>query len=158
MVGLKIHLSLFFMYNILVRSKGIMKINQAGINNQSFDGKINVIGKISKSQNYLFNLHRSNLDKMIENKPYDLFVKQSNSKKTIMVSTDKDFKIHYMVRKNKQNFEECANYEIQRKDAKLKEEEILKRKELEEAKIAQAQMWHEYIKSKYSLDKLFYLT
>ena len=55
----------------------ISKIN----NEQNFNGKIVVLGDISKSQKYLFNLHKSNLEQLMKNEPFDMFVKQSKSKK-----------------------------------------------------------------------------
>lgn len=107
-------------------------------NKQNFNGRVIVLGKISAAQNYLFNLHRKNLEKMISDMPFDLFVKQSRSKNTIMIATDKAIKYknstpHYMVRKNEQNFEEAAGYAIKAKEAAIKED---------------SQMLYEYVKSK----------
>ena len=90
-------------------------------NNQNFNGKLVVKGAISTTQNYLFGLHRKNLERMIADKPYDLFVRQSKSKKTIAISTDKNFKSWHFVHKNKQNFEEVAQYELDAKDKQLDE-------------------------------------
>ena len=88
-------------------------------NKQNFNGKVLVIGKISKTQNYLFGLHRKNLERMIADKPYDLFVRQSKSKKTIKISTDKKLKYGYFVRKNEQDFERVAENAICSKDKHL---------------------------------------
>lgn len=91
-------------------------------NNQNFNGKLVVKGAISTTQNYLFGLHRKNLERMIADKPYDLFVRQSKSKRSIAISTDKNFKSWYFVRKNEQDFERKAEYAINSKDSQLEEE------------------------------------
>lgn len=96
---------------------------------QNFNGKVIVLGKISKTQNYLFNLHKAKLEEMMANKTYDLFVRQSKSGKTILLNTDKDSQIGYFVRKNKQNFEECTNYVINSKDKEIALQEQEKQKE-----------------------------
>lgn len=70
------------------------------------------MNKISSQQNYLFNLHKLNLIKMIEDMPFDLFVEQSKSKKTISLFTNVEDTYTYFVRKNKQNFEKIARYAI----------------------------------------------
>ena len=90
-------------------------------NNQTFEGKVIVKNKISTQQNYLFSLHRPALEKMIEGLPFDLFVEQSKSRKTITLSTNVKDAQSYIVRKNKQNFEESAGYAIG--DAKKKSPE-----------------------------------
>lgn len=89
-------------------------------NNQNFNGKVIVKNKISTQQNYLFNLHKPALDKMIEKMPFDLFVEQSKSRKTITLSTNVEKANSYVVRKNKQDFEQAASYAIS--DAKEKSE------------------------------------
>lgn len=88
-----------------------MKVNSVG-NQQNFEGKVVLKNKISVQQNSLFNKHKSNLDKMIEEMPFDLFVEQSKSKKTISLSTNVEGTASYFVRKNEQNFEEMAGYAI----------------------------------------------
>ena len=98
----------------------------------SYTGQVIVLGKISSTQNHLFNLHKANLMQMIKDKPYDLFVKQSNSRQTITLMTEKDAKTGYFVRKNKQNFEECAGYAIEDKDRRLIVEKQQKEKEAQE--------------------------
>ena len=80
--------------------------------NPNFDGKVIVKNKISTAQNYLFNLHKSKLEDMIKDMPFDLLVEQSKSKKTISVSTNVENAYAYIVRKNKQYFEEAAQYAI----------------------------------------------
>lgn len=87
-------------------------------NNQNFEGQVIVKNKISANQRYLFNLHRSALEEMIKGLPFDLFVEQSKSKKTITISTNVENACSYIVRKNKQDFEEAAKYAIS--DAKQK--------------------------------------
>ena len=77
-----------------------------------FEGKIIVKNKISNNQKYLFNLHKQTLENMIKDMPFDLFVEQSKSKKTITLSTNVENASSYIVRKNKQNFEEVASYAI----------------------------------------------
>ncbi len=84
----------------------------------NFKGKVIVKNKISANQNYLFNLHKSKLEDMIKGMPFDLLVEQSKSKKTISVSTNIENASAYIVRKNKQNFEEVAGYAIE--DSKKK--------------------------------------
>jgi len=81
--------------------------------NLNFDGKVIVKNKISVSQNYLFNLHKKNLDYMIKDLPFDLFVEQSKSKKTISLTTNVENTSSYIVRKNKQNYEEAAGLAIE---------------------------------------------
>ena len=85
-----------------------------------FKGKVIVKNKISSNQNYLFNLHKKNLESMIKDMPFDLFVEQSKSKKTIALSTNVEETSSYMVRKNKQNFEEVAGYVIEEGKKKSK--------------------------------------
>ena len=87
-------------------------------NNQNFEGKVIVKNTISSNQNYLFNLHKKALENMIKDMPFDLFVEQSKSKKTISLSTNVENAYSYIVRKNKQNFEEAASFAIE--DAKKK--------------------------------------
>lgn len=98
----------------------------------SYTGQVIVLGKISKTQNYLFNLHKANLIQIMKDKPYDLFAKQSKSRKTITLMTEKDAKTGYFVRKNKQNFEECAQLTIKDKDKKLLNESIQDQKKARE--------------------------
>lgn len=85
-----------------------MKINPITNNNQNFEGKIVVKNSISAQQRHLFNLHKPNLDKMIQDLPFDLFVEQSKSKRTISLSADVKDPVKYVVHKNEQNFEEAA--------------------------------------------------
>ena len=87
-------------------------------NKQSFTGKIIIKNPISKTQNYLFNLHRPALEQKIKDMPFDLFVEQSKSRKTITLSTNVDGASSFFVRKNKQNFVEVADYVIE--DSKKK--------------------------------------
>ena len=94
-----------------------MKVNPI-TTNQNFEGKVILKNKISTQQNHLFNLHKSNLEKMIADMPFDLFVEQSKSKKTITLSTNVENAYSYIVKKNKQDFEEAASYAIS--DAKKK--------------------------------------
>lgn len=89
-------------------------------NDPSFAGKVIVKNKISSTQNYLFNLHRPALEEKIKDMPFDLFVEQSKSKKTIAISTSVKDSYSYFVRKNKQNFEEIADFAVS--DAKKKSE------------------------------------
>ena len=81
-------------------------------NNQSFEGKVIVKNTISSQQNYLFNLHKPALEKMIEDMPFDLFVEQSKSKKTISLSTNVEGALSFTVRKNKQDYEQAASSAI----------------------------------------------
>lgn len=90
-------------------------------NNQNFAGKVIVKNRISVQQNYLFSLHKPALEKMIEDMPFDLFVEQSKSRKTIKLSTNVKDADSYVVRKNKQDFETAAGYAIE--DAKQKSPE-----------------------------------
>jgi len=127
-------------------------------NQQNFNGNVVILGKISTTQNALFNIHKAAVERMIASKPYDIFVKQSKSKKTITLSADKDCKTGYFVRKNKQNFEEAAGYVINDKDKKLaieklESEKIKQQKEKEMQ--ATVQIWQEYLQSRYSFSKIF---
>ena len=84
------------------------------INNEpKFNGKVIVKNKLSSNQNYLFNLHKKALDNMIKDLPFDLFVKQSKSKKTISLYTNVEQTASYIVKKNEQNFEEAAGFAIE---------------------------------------------
>ena len=87
---------------------------------QSFNGKVIVKNKISTAQNYLFNKHKPALEGMIKDLPFDLFVEQSKSKKTIILSTNVEGAGAYIVRKNEQSFVKSAGYAIE--DAKKKSE------------------------------------
>ena len=89
-----------------------MKISQID-NNINFNGKVIVKKTISPNQKHLFNLHKNNLDNMIKDMPFDLFIEQSKSKKTISLTTNVENTSAYFVRKNKQNFEEAAGYVIE---------------------------------------------
>ncbi len=89
-----------------------MKISQID-NNINFNGKVIVKNAISPNQKHLFNLHKNNLDNMIKDMPFDLFIEQSKSKKTISLTTNVENTSAYFVRKNKQNFEEAAGYVIE---------------------------------------------
>lgn len=84
----------------------------------SFNGKVIVKNKISTAQNYLFNRHKPALEGMIKDLPFDLFVEQSKSKKTITLSTNVEGANAYIVRKNEQDFVKSAGYAIE--DAKKK--------------------------------------
>ena len=88
--------------------------------NNNFKGKVIVKNKISTAQNYLFNRHKPTLEGMIKDLPFDMFVEQSKSKKTITLSTNVEGANAYIVRKNEQNFAEAAGYTIE--DAKKKSE------------------------------------
>ena len=89
-----------------------MKISQID-NNINFNGKVIVKNAISPNQKHLFNLHKNNLDNKIKDMPFDLFIEQSKSKKTISLTTNVENTSAYFVRKNKQNFEEAAGYVIE---------------------------------------------
>ena len=88
--------------------------------NSVFNGKIVIKNTINPTQEYLFNKHKPTLESMIKDMPFDLFVKQSKSKKTITLSTNVEGAGSYIVRKNKQNYVEAAVYAIE--DAKRKSE------------------------------------
>lgn len=92
--------------------------------NQSFEGNVVVKGRISTQQNYLFSLHKPVLEMMIKDLPFDMFIEQSKSKKTISLSTNVEGVFSYFVRKNKQNFEEMATLLI---DESKKKSEIYKK-------------------------------
>lgn len=123
-------------------------------NSQNFNGRVIVLDKISANQKYLLNLHKKALECMIADKPYDLFVKQSKSRKTITLSADKDCKSGFMVYKGKQNFEEVAELVILDKDLKLKnaQNEIAKR-EQQDRKLMQESIlfWKNYLQDNYLL-------
>lgn len=109
-----------------------MKIKQIGIS-PNFDGKIVVKNAISSNQKHLFDLHKNNLDMMIKDMPFDLFVKQSKSKKTISLSASVDGASAYIVRKNKQDFETAASLAIEegKKKSKLYQDTIKAQKILD---------------------------
>ena len=88
--------------------------------NDNFKGKVIIKNKISTAQNYLFSRHKPVLEGMLKDLPFDLFVEQSKSKKTITLSTNVEGAKSYIVRKNEQNFVEAAGYAIE--DAKKKSE------------------------------------
>ena len=88
--------------------------------NANFEGKLIIKNKINSAQNHLLNLHKQNLEKMIDDLPFDLFVEQSKSRKTISISTNVEGAGAYIVHKNKQDFEQAAGYAIS--DAKQKSE------------------------------------
>ena len=88
-----------------------MKISTIS-NSQNFEGKLVVKNAISSQQRHLFNLHKENLEKQIKDMPFDLFVEQSKSKKTITLSTNVEGANAYIVRKNEQNFEKVASFAI----------------------------------------------
>ena len=96
-----------------------MKTNPISTN-PNFSGKIVIKNTISPNQKHLFDLHKPSLEAMIKDLPFDLFVEQSKSKKTIMLSTNVDGVHSYFVRKNKQNFVEIAGFLIE--DSKKKSE------------------------------------
>ena len=96
----------------------------------NFNGKIVLKNKISKSQVSLFNLYKSALEQKIKDMPFDLFVEQSKSKKTITLSTNVENANAYIVKKNRQNFEEMADFAIA--DAKKKSETYQKLQKVNE--------------------------
>ena len=89
----------------------IMKVSAIS-NNQNFEGKLIVKNVINPQQRHLFNLHKDALEKQIKDMPFDLFVEQSKSKKTITLSANVDGAYSYFVRKNEQDYEKVANYAI----------------------------------------------
>lgn len=97
-----------------------MKINPISTNNTCYKGSVIIRNKISPSQNYLFSLHKDNIEKMIKEFPFDLIVEQSKSRKTISLSTNVEGANTYIVKKNKQDFVNAANCAIE--DAKGKSE------------------------------------
>lgn len=97
-----------------------MKVDK--VNSNSFCGQIVEVGKISKTQKYLFNLHRQSILKMLQDMPFDLYVKQSSSKKNIMLSTDKDFSKVKLVKKNTHAFENPVRDLVNEKCEILKKE------------------------------------
>lgn len=97
-----------------------MDVKAVSDGRQSFKGKVITKGQISTAQNYLFNLHRSVLEQKMKDLPFDLFVEQSKSRKTISLFADVTDASKYIVRKNEQNFEEVAEYAIS--DGKKKSE------------------------------------
>ena len=109
-----------------------MKIKQIEIS-PNFDGKIVVKNAISSNQKHLFDLHKNNLDMMIKDMPFDLFVEQSKSKKTISLSASVDGASAYIVRKNKQDFETAASLAIEegKKKSKLYQDTIKAQKILD---------------------------
>lgn len=111
-------------------------------NQQNFNGRVIVLGTISANQKALFNLHKESLEHMISSKPYDIFVKQSKSKKTITLSTDKDCKTGYIVRKNRQDFEKVAKFAIDNKDRTLE----IERREAERLKLQEKRILQKSIK------------
>ena len=80
--------------------------------NQSSEGRVIVKNKISKTHNHLFNLHRPNIEKQIENMPFDLIVEQSKNKKIISLTADVKNANSYVVYKNQQDFEKVAGFAI----------------------------------------------
>jgi hypothetical protein len=80
--------------------------------NRSFEGNVIVKNKISTAQNYLFSRHKPVLEQMIKDLPFDLFVEQSKSRKTISLRANVEKANSYIVRKNEQNFVEAANMAI----------------------------------------------
>ena len=69
----------------------IMKISTIS-NKQNFEGKLIVKNAISPQQKYLFNLHKDALEKQIKDMPFDLFVEQSKSRKTVVQNEQRLFK------------------------------------------------------------------
>ncbi len=88
-----------------------MNINPV-TNQQNFEGKVIVKNPISSQQNYLFQRHRHALETQIKDMPFDLYVEQSKSKKTISLTAGIKDANSYIVRKNKQDFEAAAGYAI----------------------------------------------
>ena len=88
--------------------------------NTAFSGNVILKNRLSVNQNYLFNLHKQNLEKMIKDMPFDLFAEQSKSRKTIQISINVEGANVYFVRKNEQDFEKAAGLAIE--DAKKKSE------------------------------------
>ena len=88
-----------------------MKINNIS-GNQNFEGNLVVKNNISAQQRHFFEQHKPELEKMIKDMPFDLFVEQSKSKKTINLSTNVKDAAVFTVRKNDKNFPEAAAYAI----------------------------------------------
>ncbi len=96
-----------------------MKANPISTN-PNFSGKIVIKNRINPTQKYLFDLHKQALEGMIKDLPFDLFVEQSKSKKTILLSTNVKGANSYFVRKNEQDFVKTAGFLIE--DSKKKSE------------------------------------
>lgn len=77
-----------------------------------FTGSIIIKNQISKAQKHLFELHKPAIEKKIKDLPFDLFVEQSKSKKSISLTAGVNDANSFAVLKNKQNFEEMADFAI----------------------------------------------
>ncbi len=80
--------------------------------NVNFDGKVIINGKISKAQNKLLSQNKGLLESMIKKMPFDLIIKQSRSKKTLLVSTNVDDAQIFTVKNRKQTFAQTADLAI----------------------------------------------
>ena len=97
-------------------------------NNQSFQGNVIMIGKFSEMPEKLIQKSLPKLEKMIEKKPYDLFIEQNKHKGVVKVyaQKEKDFKLNKglvssVTMNDKEDFyEHCAEYVLKEQDIKLK--------------------------------------
>ena len=91
-------------------------------NTQNFKGKFITVGKIYPQQRYLLQQYLPEMSKLIKDKPYDLFIKESKSKKSIIISTDKNFINKWFgVSKKEKNYIDATNNAIEQKELELAE-------------------------------------
>lgn len=105
-------------------------------NQQSFKGNVIMVGKFGEVPEKIIQKSLPKLEKIIEKKPYDLFLEQHKNKGVINVyaQKEKDFKLNRgpvssVTMNDKEDFyEKCAEYVVKEQDLKLKNQPTFSQK------------------------------
>ncbi len=105
----------------------VQKINNQNLNNTNFQGKVFVDPDLSYYPCKFVRQHFDNMQKMIADKPYDLFIKQNHAKNTVSIIAQKEKDLgkrnalrHVVVMdKNLEFYDLAAENAIQEFDKKL---------------------------------------
>ena len=97
-------------------------------NQPKFKGNVILVGEFSAVPTKLIRKSASKLAKIIDKKPYDLFLEQNHARGIVTVSAqrEKDYmnnkglKSVVMMKDNEDFYEHCANYVVKEQDLKLK--------------------------------------
>lgn len=81
-------------------------------NQQNFEGKVILNGKISRPHRPLIDRNRAMIDAQIKDMPFDILVKESKSKKHITLSTNVEGADTFVVNRRKPNLQETAGLAI----------------------------------------------
>jgi len=80
--------------------------------NLNFEGKIIVKSKLNKTQKNTLKRHKNALDNIIKDMPFDLVIKQSKSKKSLLINADVPDAKAYVIRKRNQKVVKAADLAV----------------------------------------------